>query len=498
MLDNEMTLVIPFCSKDALATKRLLQWIGDLGGCKGHNLLLVADADTPLDLCLEIKRLPISMFDHVGFQTNGRGVLGWIPGSNSLWLAAAHRLQGTPFFWLEPDAAPLRAGWLDEIERAYVACKKPYMGTLIQHSMDGWPNPYMEGVAVYGPQAYSELSAAVNQTESWTKTTAQAVVPRCENTPLIHHIWGENDTPPMFGTASVAGSRVFGLDKIRPEAVVFHRNKDGTLIRTLKHKLGITTPTSTDSEVTFGHGGDVGDLIYGLCAIKAYGGGRLVLFPHAVREAFTEEKAARIFPLIDQQKYITDFAFINCPMTPNLSPDKPKEVDINLNGFRNIQFSRRHNGLWENISETHLRLLGLPLEHANGAAWLTVDKPEPVAGKPVVINRTERYNNHAFPWQKIVQRYQNKIAFVGSPREHRQFQRQFGNVHYHPTPDLLDLARVIAGAKLFIGNQSTPYAIAEGLKVQSILECASDVPDCIFNRPNLQVVRGADIMLPNV
>jgi ADP-heptose:LPS heptosyltransferase len=39
-----------------------------------------------------------------------------------------------------------------------------------------------------------------------------------------------------------------------------------------------------------------------------------------------------------------------------------------------------------------------------------------------------------------------------------------------PTPTLLDVARVIAGCKLFVGNQSSPRAIAEGLKIPVVVE----------------------------
>jgi hypothetical protein len=356
----------------------------------------------------------------------------------------------------------------------------------------------MEGVAVYSPNAYSEISASINPDVSWTNTTANATVPRCHNTPLIHHVWGENGNPPMFSNHAIPGTCVMNLNAIRPEAAVFHRSKDGTLIKLLKEKLGIHSPTWVEKETTFGHGGDVGDLIYGLCAIKAFGGGRLALFPHSVREAFTAEKAARLMPLLAVQPYITDVGFEDCPVTPFGSNDKPKSVDVNLNKFRELQFSRRHNGLWENISETHLRLLGLPLNHANNGPWIHLEKTEEVPGKPVIINRTERYNNPNFPWQKIVDRYRHRIAFVGSAKEHYDFQRQFGQVSYMPTPEILDLAKVIGGAKLFIGNQSTPYALAEGMKKPAILECCEWCPDCVFNRSDLIVGRNADIPLPSV
>lgn len=39
----------------------------------------------------------------------------------------------------------------------------------------------------------------------------------------------------------------------------------------------------------------------------------------------------------------------------------------------------------------------------------------------------------------------------------------------------LELAEIIAVCKLFIGNQSFPFSIAEGLKIQRILELSTDI-----------------------
>jgi hypothetical protein len=55
-------------------------------------------------------------------------------------------------------------------------------------------------------------------------------------------------------------------------------------------------------------------------------------------------------------------------------------------------------------------------------------------------------------------------------------------VPYHPTPTLLDLARVLAGADLFIGNQSAPRALAESLKVPVWVEEDKRIPDTKFLR----------------
>jgi hypothetical protein len=64
------------------------------------------------------------------------------------------------------------------------------------------------------------------------------------------------------------------------------------------------------------------------------------------------------------------------------------------------------------------------------------------------------------------------------------------------TNRLLEAARIIAGAKLCICNQSSLHAIAEGLDRPCILEVSSQMPNCIFNRPGK--INGFDknVLLP--
>src|SRR4029077_10091366 len=90
-----------------------------------------------------------------------------------------------------------------------------------------------------------------------------------------------------------------------------------------------------------------------------------------------------------------------------------------------------------------------------------------------------------FPWAELVRVFGNDMAFIGLPGEYNAFCEVFGKVGYLPTKSLLEAAQAIAGAELFIGNQSCCYAIAEGLKHNSIQETSvSTAVDCIFPRAN--------------
>lgn len=493
-----MTVCIPFHQGDAIATQRLVDWIHELGGCSAHDCRLIADAGVHYESVRKIRDSAARSFREVVVHTNQQPVSGWIEGSNSLFMTACYLCQGQPFLWLEPDAVPLKPRWLDAIQTEYVACKKPFLGPIIHHQQPGWPNPYMEGVAVYPSGAFNLLQPSHNPAVSWTNTTAPISVPRCHPTKLIQHVWGERNNPPVFEDAAKPGTNIFGPENISPEAVIFHRAKDADLIKLLKRKAGIDTPTRSNADTVFGHGGDAGDLIYGLCAVKAFGGGRFAITRHAVREAFTPEKASLMLPLLAQQPYLFDVGFEEGEMTHIGDGKKLPVVDVDLNKFRELQFSRRHHGHWETITATHLRLLGLPVHLGNSLKWIHVNAPNPIPGKPVVINRTERYQNHQFPWKKIMGFYRNKCVFIGTPKEHNQFQRQFGPITRFECGDYLAMAEVIAGSKLFIGNQSCAYAMAEGLKVNAILECSPDVPDCVFQRDGLIVGRDGNFKFPQV
>jgi hypothetical protein len=62
----------------------------------------------------------------------------------------------------------------------------------------------------------------------------------------------------------------------------------------------------------------------------------------------------------------------------------------------------------------------------------------------------------------------------------------------------MELAEVIEGAELFIGNQSVANAIAEGLKKRMIQEVSHELPDCIFKRDNAQHCDTGSVTLPAI
>lgn len=240
-----MICAIPFHQGDIDQAKNLVTWIVELGVTPGHKCFLVPDADTAFDEVLEIRNIAARAFKAVEIFPNQEPVSGWIAGSCSLFKAAAMACAGRPFLFLEPDAVPLSQNWLNEIEIAYLAHDKPsggaFMGSVVSHSTPGWPNPYFEGVGVYPRDAWASMEPVFKPDVSWTNACASVAVPRAVNSPLFQHLWGQNGNPPTFASVGVRGTRVFSPSQIQKGAVVFHRNKDGTLISLLREKNGIKT-----------------------------------------------------------------------------------------------------------------------------------------------------------------------------------------------------------------------------------------------------------------
>jgi hypothetical protein len=113
--------------------------------------------------------------------------------------------------------------------------------------------------------------------------------------------------------------------------------------------------------------------------------------------------------------------------------------------------------------------------------WLTVPKEDDY---PAVFNRTTRNQNAWVWWPEIVADNPDG-RFVGLSEEYQSFSAFVDADYMHgETPDLLAVAKIIAGAKVFIGNQSAPLAIAHGLHRPVIVEVARRYPNAIFKRAN--------------
>lgn len=235
----------------------------------------------------------------------------------------------------------------------------------------------------------------------------------------------------------------------------------------------------------------MGDLIYSLMVVKNTGGGNFYLHlnqmdwigqhyygaaPNPFHQGrLTEQDFEFMQDFMLAQTYITAFQILD-PQTA--------EISHNLDRFRApfVQHPCNYLDLYAQIHNVDPNLVYRP--------WLTVPTPIQVPGRPIVVNRTQRWTNPAglSVWHQLHEQGQDRQAlFVGLPKEYEQFVQDTGwtNILYWPTANMLELASIIAGSDRFIGNQSQCYALAVGLGIQNIhLELRRDLPldrnECYF------------------
>lgn len=235
--------------------------------------------------------------------------------------------------------------------------------------------------------------------------------------------------------------------------------------------------------------GDIGDVIYLLAVIRTLGAGpHTLLLRDSGGTRGIMKQAVNIDRLVRAQSCIKDVR----PWTPN------DVVHWVSEGFRTGYRMGSTITLLE-AQASHAKRAGvIGFVEAGEHAWLDGIEPSLRSKGRVFVNRTDRYKNGTFPWRQIVDHYGSRILFSGTSEEYELFIKRFGPVEFAPTTDLLDLASLIAGSELFIGNQSCSFAIAEGLKHPTILEVCPTQPDCIFLRENSQQAFDGNCVLPDV
>jgi hypothetical protein len=180
---------------------------------------------------------------------------------------------------------------------------------------------------------------------------------------------------------------------------------------------------------------------------------------------------------MEAQPYISRFGIMQ----------RSTEITHNLDRFR-----PPFVGHPDNYINIYSQVFGLTPDQATQARitpWLTVPNPRPISGRPWVINRSRRWipPSPGPRWAEWKIEGREALAvFVGLESEYQAFRQETGwDIPWYQTEDQLDLAEVIAGAEVFIGNQSQALALAIGLGVARIYcEARVDMPlernECYF------------------
>jgi hypothetical protein len=228
----------------------------------------------------------------------------------------------------------------------------------------------------------------------------------------------------------------------------------------------------------FAHTGHIGDVIAFIPIYKALNGDLLLIFDDQGMAPMSGYKYNSLKPLLKSQGIESSMK------THGIS------IDLNMAG-------------WRECYKNDISLMDSQARYANiipredgimniTKPWLKVDA-DPLTKGRVIFNRSPRYWNELFPWRDVVKFFGDRALFIGTDYEHDDFCKKFGNVEYYKTESCLEVAKAIEGADFFVGNQSSSFWIAAGLRKPLLQETFIHSPNSIIPYEGAWYCLGKDV-----
>lgn len=216
-----------------------LKWQIELGGNRDYNAVVTWDDTVSPENVRMIQGLAKQAYGII-YSCNypQPRVKAWPFAPNHAFQRTALFMLclNTPWLWLEADAIPMRPEWLVALNNEYYKADKQFMGPIVQGA------GHCNGVAIYPCNASNLLPKAMRATaDAWDSVMKPEMIHLCHDAShLIFHGWGryEGKLHPWLGHAP-SFPTVESLDEIPASTVLFHRNKDGSLIDMLRLKKGM-------------------------------------------------------------------------------------------------------------------------------------------------------------------------------------------------------------------------------------------------------------------
>lgn len=237
---------------------------------------------------------------------------------------------------------------------------------------------------------------------------------------------------------------------------------------------------------TFRHSGKLGDIIYSLPTVRALGGGAFYVdattrYPE--KPALGADAAKGMVELLKTQDYIAHADIysgqpISCELDQFRKKATPAHVFNAVNskidmivesfGGKIVKELRRQfvPTLQIDLPQFHWEAAGLPGKVDTSRPWITGITPRPIA--EIVISRTDRYSGQ-FNW-RLLQAYADRSVFIGFEEEWQSFSRLYFTVKFCRVASLVEFAQIVAGAKLYVGNQSLGLALADAMLIPRAAE----------------------------
>ena len=209
-------------------------------------------------------------------------------------------------------------------------------------------------------------------------------------------------------------------------------------------------------EITFLHSGHLGDIINSLPSIKEIAKNKICRLFIKVQEGYLlEPSIKKLLPLLEKQDYIKEVKIY-----------KNENIDVDLNLFRDFPISLNLDSVrW------YFHITGIHGDMNN--KYLHNIEEHNLKKKIVIIRSISRKNyliNYSF-----LKKY-NEVIFIGLKNEYEDLKKEIPNLDFYECKDFLEMAEIINSCKIFIGNLSFGYTLAEGLKKPRLLESGLNFP----------------------
>lgn len=234
-VDAQIRVVLPVCNMDAGLMLKNLEWQCELDGRKPHDCVLSIDPEVPSGTARGLEIAAWNTYSEVNvYQYPEPPNKAYPNASNWAFQHTARYMMagGRSWYWMEADAIPVRPGWLTALNQRYNVCQMPMMGSIVRGM------GHCNGTAIY-PANFPQLSdVAMTATDiAWDgQMMGQTIHLTHDASDIMCHVWGiERGWPTAFGGRPIHFNNVEQVRRwVCPKAVVFHRNKDGSLIDQLR------------------------------------------------------------------------------------------------------------------------------------------------------------------------------------------------------------------------------------------------------------------------
>lgn len=242
--------------------------------------------------------------------------------------------------------------------------------------------------------------------------------------------------------------------------------------RISKKIIQISNKLKSKKEINFLHSGHLGDIINSLPFIKEIAKRKKCNLLINLNKRINIDKINNLHPskgfFLKKNSYEKLLPLLKVqPFLNKIDIYKNQNIDINLDLFRDLPINFNIDSVrW------YLHITGIN-SNLNSPYLLKINKSKKFKNCIVFMRSLRRQNKYIK--FKFLNKYKNLI-FIGLYNEYLDLKKQIKNLKFHNCKNFLEMAEIINASRLFIGNLSFGYTLAEGLKKPRLVESYLDFP----------------------